>query len=243
VSMTIGIATATSQVGVALSGPDGPIAALHIHQGRRHAELLAPAIDTLTRMTGVELSAVSLVAVDVGPGLFTGMRVGIATAKALASALRVPLVGCTSLDLLAHPHRFNGRSVVSVVDARRGEVFWAVYRSGGDGMIAITEAAVTSPAELAAAVAGATSAADTDLVLATGDGARRYATELSDVVGLELAGREYDHPSAAVLAELAASRPALPPEQVMACYLRGPDVRIGWAARPGTAPVPETARG
>ncbi len=241
--MTLGIATATSQVGVAFSGPDGPVAALHIHQGRRHAELLAPAIEYLVRVTSIPLSALDRVAVDVGPGMFTGMRVGIATAKALASALGIPLVGCTSLDLLAHPHRFNGRTVVSVVDARRGEVFWAVYRPGGDGMVAITEAAVTSPAELADAVAGATGAADTALVLATGDGARRYASELSDVVGLQLAGREYDHPSASVLAELAAGRPAQPPEQVTACYLRGPDVRIGWTARPGVTPVAETAHG
>ena len=110
-TLTLGIATATSQVGVALAGPDGPVASLHVRQGRRHAELLAPGIETLMRMAGVGMSSVGRIAVDIGPGLFTGLRVGVATAKALASARDLPIVGCSSLEVLAHAHHGGGRPV------------------------------------------------------------------------------------------------------------------------------------
>ncbi len=71
-------------------------------RGRRHAEILTPAIAFVCEQAGIDLQEVGVVAVDVGPGLFTGLRVGIATAKALAQALRVPMIGLSSLDLLAH---------------------------------------------------------------------------------------------------------------------------------------------
>ena len=68
-------------------------------------------------------------------------------------------------------------------------------------------------------------------VLAVGDGARRYADALSPVAGVELAGPEDDHPSAAVLVELGATRPSVPLAEITPRYLRGADVRIGWQQR------------
>lgn len=220
-SHTLAIATATAQVSVALAGPDGPVAHLAVRAGRRHGETLAPAIRSLTGLAGVPLRSLARVAIDTGPGLFTGLRVGVATAKALGAALEVPVVPCSSLDLLAHPHRHLRRPVASVVDARRGEVFWALYEPVAGGMAAVTTPAVAAPEALAAELS------EVDRVLLTGDGARRYL----DGSGLELAPEEYDHPSAAVLAELAPERPALPAEKVTPTYLRGADVRIGWEQR------------
>src|SRR5699024_8745783 len=101
----LGIDTATPQVGVAIGGHEGVLASFHSSRGRQHAETLVPAIDFIRRQARIELSEVGAVAVDVGPGLFTGMRLGVATAKALASALRVPMVPVPSLDLVAFPVR------------------------------------------------------------------------------------------------------------------------------------------
>ena len=227
---TLAVATATGQVGVALSGPDGNSAALTVRAGRRHGETLAPAIQSLLRLAGVELQMVQRVAVDIGPGLFTGLRVGVATAKALASALGVPVVAVSSLDILAHPHRGTGRPVVSVVDARRGEVFWALYQPVGGAMVAVTEAAVAAPGALADELRRLPA----DVIL-TGDGARRYfagADGTAEVPGrFDVAPGEFDHPSPAVLLALAATRPDLAPEKVSPTYLRGADVRIGWEQR------------
>jgi tRNA threonylcarbamoyladenosine biosynthesis protein TsaB len=229
--LTLAIETATSQIGVAVGRAGETFASTHINRGRRHGELLAPSIQTILGLADVRMSDIDRVAVDNGPGLFTGLRVGIATAKALASALGVPAVPCSSLDLLAHPHRAAGRTVAAVVDARRGEVFWCLYVAVGDGMVATTEPRVSSPEELVEALSAP--AVGGELLIATGDGARRYADLLDSVEGLRLAGPEHDHPSASVLVELSATRAALSPEKINAEYLRGPDVRIGWEQRDG----------
>ena len=227
--MTLGIETATSQIGVAVGRAGDTVAAIQIDRGRRHGELLAPSIQTMLRLANVHIRDLERISVDNGPGLFTGLRVGLATAKALASALGVQVVPCSSLDLLAHVHRAAGRTVAAVVDARRGEVFWALYTPGGDGMVATTEARASSPEAMARAAEDAV--ADSGVVIATGDGARRYADVLRSLEGLHIAGPEHDHPSAEVLVELSATRAALSPDKINAEYLRGPDVRIGWEQR------------
>jgi tRNA threonylcarbamoyladenosine biosynthesis protein TsaB len=224
-TILLGIATATSQVSVALAGPDGPLASLQVRQGRRHAEQLVPAIDTVAGLAGIGARQIDRIAVDIGPGLFTGLRVGVASAKALADALDIPIVGCSSLDILAYPHRREGRTVAAVVDAKRGEVFWALYRPSRHGMESLTEATVSSPDELLAALT------TSSRVLAVGDGARRYAEVFASLSHVELAGPADDHPSAAVLVDLAANRPSVPLAEITPRYLRGADVRIGWVER------------
>ncbi|HEX4862459.1 MAG TPA: tRNA (adenosine(37)-N6)-threonylcarbamoyltransferase complex dimerization subunit type 1 TsaB [Acidimicrobiales bacterium] len=231
--LTLAIDTATSQVAVAVGRPGEPIAAIAVDLGRRHAELLAPSIQTILRLASVHIREIERIVVDNGPGLFTGLRVGIATAKALASALGIQVVPCSSLDILAYVHRLHGRTVAAVVDAKRGEVFWSLYVPDGDssaaeGMVPTTDARVTDPAEL---VEAAKSASENGPLIVTGDGARRYADLLSSVDGIVLDGPEHDHPSATALLELSASRAALCPDKVVAEYLRGPDVRIGWEQR------------
>ena len=79
------------------------LAQIHSSRGKRHAESLAPAIDFLRQQARIDLDEIGCVAVDVGPGLFTGLRVGVAAAKAMAHALRVPMVGVASLDLARVP--------------------------------------------------------------------------------------------------------------------------------------------
>ncbi len=232
-SILLAIATATSQVGVALGGPDGPMASLQVRRGRRHAELLAPAIETITRMAGIGTQQISRVAVDIGPGLFTGLRVGVATAKALAAGLDVPIVGCSSLELLAHPHRRQAKTVASVIDAKRGEIFWALFRpgqEGDEGVVPISDATVSGPGALVEAVRETAGE-----VLAVGDGARRYADSLALLPGVELASPADDHPDAVVLLEVAATRASVPLEEITPLYLRGADVRIGWPQRPHAA--------
>src|SRR5437879_3253084 len=91
--LVLGIETSTAQVGVAIGGHEGVLAQAHSSRSKRHAENLTPAIDFVRRQARVDLHDISCVAVDLGPGLFTGLRVGVASAKAIAHALRVPLIG------------------------------------------------------------------------------------------------------------------------------------------------------
>ncbi|HXW82617.1 MAG TPA: tRNA (adenosine(37)-N6)-threonylcarbamoyltransferase complex dimerization subunit type 1 TsaB, partial [Acidimicrobiales bacterium] len=125
----LAIETATPCVACALWSEDGPVASFALAGGQRHAEVLMPAADELCRRAGWSVADLDGVAVDVGPGLFTGLRVGLATANTIAMARGVPAAGVTSLEALAHPHRRRQGLLAAVVDARRGEVYGALYEN------------------------------------------------------------------------------------------------------------------
>jgi tRNA threonylcarbamoyladenosine biosynthesis protein TsaB len=228
--LILGIETATMQVGCALGVHEGVLAQFEVTRGRRHAETLVPAIEFLCRQADIRLDEVGVVAVDIGPGLFTGMRVGIATAKAIAHALRVPMIGIASLDLLAFPVRHTTRVIAAVVDARRSEVFYAFYRQVPGGVQRISPPTLGSPDDLLADVV-----ALGEEVLVVGDGALRYRDALSDARRIEFAEQWLSHPSAAPLVQLAHARALreewVNPWELEPLYLRRPDAEINWSTR------------
>ena len=228
--LILGIDTATPQVGCAIGGHEGVLASFHQSRGRRHAEVLVPGIDFVRRQARIELSEISVVAVDVGPGLFTGLRVGVATAKAMASALRVPMIGVSSLDLLAFPVRWTNRLIASVVDARRGEVFYALYRQVPGGIQRITERRVGTPTDL-----GNELLATGQDVLAVGDGALRYRDDLQDLTQIEICEPGLAYPLASSLVQLAHARALreewVQPWELQPVYLRKADAEINWETR------------
>jgi len=221
----LGVETATQQVGCAIGGVEGVLASFHATRGRRHAESLVPAIRFCCEQARVELSDVSVVAVDIGPGLFTGLRVGIATAKAMAQALRVPMIGLSSLDLLAFPVRTSPRLIVAAIDARRGELYSALYRQVPGGVQRLSDYRVCSPADLSSELL-----ARGEEALLVGDGALRYATTFADRSNLEVGAVAHAYPSAAALVELAQPRALreefVQPWDLQAMYLRKSDAEI-----------------
>ena len=148
--LILGIESATEQVGCAIGGHEGVLGLVRVSHGpapRRDAD--AGHRVRCTGTTGVALDEISVVAVDVGPGLFTGLRVGLATAKAIAHALRVPMIGIPSLDLLAFPVRHSPRMIVTVIDARRGELFYAFYRQVPGGVQRLSDLQLGTADDLA----------------------------------------------------------------------------------------------
>lgn len=228
--IVLGIETATPQVGCALGGHEGVIASFHTARGRRHAEILTPAIEFTCAQAQIALSEVGVVAVDIGPGLFTGLRVGVATAKAMAQALRVPVIGMSSLDLLAFPVRATRRLIVAVIDARRGEVFFALYRQVPGGVQRISDPAVAKADDVAAEL----EARDEEALL-VGDGAVRYAEVFAGLSHVEPASLGTAYPSAAALVELAQPKAQreefVQPWQLEPMYLRQADVDPAWDRR------------
>lgn len=226
--LILGIETATPQVSVALGGHEGVIGLIEIARGRRHAEILVPAVDFLCAQADIGLDEIGVIAVDVGPGLFTGMRVGLAAAKALAFALRLPMIGITSLDLLAFPHRRSDRVVVPVIDARKGEVFYAMYRPVPGGVQQVLAPRAAPVDELVADLL-----ARSQDVLCVGDGALRYRQDILDGYHCEFADEL--HPSAAPLVQLAHAKALREewsqPADIQPLYLRAPDAEINWARR------------
>jgi tRNA threonylcarbamoyladenosine biosynthesis protein TsaB len=189
--------------------------------------------------SGVGFGDLTAIAVDIGPGLFTGIRVGVSAAMGFAVALGLPVVGLTSTDILALGCEAAGQTAaVGVVDLRRGEVAWSLPPvEEGDSRVNRHG----SPAALAEDLVGyldrlGVASATPPLVLA-GDGAIRYGEMLTVTFGrrIVIAGPELAVPPVASLAlravtELSQGR-GVDPSDVRPVYLRDADVRINWTTR------------
>ena len=214
----LGIETTSPVTSIALWEDDHP-AAREVSPGRRdHVEFLVPAITRLVGDRGI--GAIDAVAVGIGPGLFTSMRVGIATAKSLARTLEVPLVGVCSLDALARNVAGTSEWVCACVDARRGEVFAAVY----EGSARTDGPSATDPAALAEVLRARPGAG-----VVVGDGPAAYP-DAFEGLALQDAVPAADDVVALALPRLAAGEAddALGLEPM---YVRRSDAEIKWEQR------------
>jgi len=235
----LALETASSAVATALADESGLLSVFELRAGRRHAELLHVALQAMLETAGAELAEVTGVAVDVGPGLFTGIRVGVAAAKGYAMALGVPVVGLTSLEILALGCKAAGRTAtIGVVDLRRGEVAWSLPPEEGEAAVDRHGPPEEFVGELEAYLDRLERRQGNDgpPVLA-GDGALRYGDLFRAALAgrIALAGAELAVPPVGSLAlravtELAEGR-ALDPAEVRPAYLRDADVRISWTTR------------
>jgi tRNA threonylcarbamoyladenosine biosynthesis protein TsaB len=258
--IVLAIESATDMVGVALRRDDGAVAERVHEGGRAHAELLAPSIEEVCAASGCALAEVTCIAVDIGPGLFTGLRVGVATAKALAQALGIGVLGLSSLDILAAAaaERWlesdpGPRSVASVVDARRGEVFAATYRfDSTPGREPVDPESIrrdrNEPLGPEALVEWLLERSEVDgPVTVVGDGAVRYHHLLSSQPGLDLGwAGDLSAPSPVTQARLAARRLArgVVPSgatELVPDYRRPADARINWEQRAPRSVEPGSA--
>jgi tRNA threonylcarbamoyladenosine biosynthesis protein TsaB len=225
--LVLGIDTATPVTSVAVGSRAVTLARIAVRNDRAHAELLVPMVRQALEYAGVDGSELGGIAVGTGPGLFTGLRVGVSSAKALAQVWELPMVAASSLEVLAFGCRHAGRPVCAAIDGRRGELFCATYRPGPGGVERVGDYRVERPDELAAALR-----AMGEPVLVCGDGAQRHAEALQAAgPAVELAGPEWAAPSAGALVQLALPRleagSATEPLEVRPIYLRRPDVDPG----------------
>lgn len=198
---------------------------------RAHGELLAPQVDAVLGEVGARPGDLAAIVAGLGPGPFTGLRVGLVTAAAMGQALGIPTYGVCSLDALGQAAP-PGQRLLAATDARRREVYWAVYDGvaapaaegdGGARAVRIAGPAVAAPTAVAAR------ARELGAAVAVGEGARRYAVEL----GLPpLDGP--DHPPPYALAALAADRirAGVPGDPLTPLYLRRPDAVAATARKP-----------
>jgi len=217
--LLLGLDTATPAVTVALHDGVHPLAQLVTVDAHRHAELLAPAIAKVIADAGAAQRDLTGIVAGVGPGPYTGLRVGLVTARVLGAALGIPVYGLCTLDAIAADVAGDGGTgtpdgdFLVATDARRRELYWARYDSTGRRTVGPE---VSKPADIPAAG-----------LPAAGEGPMLYPELLPDGLGPA-------YPAAATLcrvavAALAAGDPdkvLLPPEPL---YLRRPDAR-----EPGT---------
>jgi tRNA threonylcarbamoyl adenosine modification protein YeaZ len=211
--LLLGLDTATPAVTVALHDGGQPLAQLVTVDAHRHAELLAPAIAQVVADAGAAQRDLTGVAVGVGPGPYTGLRVGLVTARVLGAALGIPVYGVCTLDVIAADVAAAGQAgpgdFLVATDARRREVYWARYDATGRRTAGPD---VSRPADIPAA--GLPTA---------GEGPMLYPELLPGALGPA-------YPAAATLCRIAVSAldtgdedgVLLPPEPL---YLRRPDAR------------------
>lgn len=131
--LVLGLDTST-HVQIGISDGERVLASMTYDDPKRHVEQLAPLLSTMITEAGVEMTALTEIIVGVGPGPFTGLRVGIASARILGSVLGIEVRGVCSLDVLAAQWQRNDPpegDFVIATDARRKEVYWARYTSTG----------------------------------------------------------------------------------------------------------------
>jgi len=229
--------TATPAVTVALHDGTHVLAETTTVDARRHGELLASSIDAVLAEAGAGRLDITAVAAGTGPGPYTGLRVGLVTARVLGSALGVPVYGVCTLDVIAADVALTGtaagREFIVATDARRREVYWARYDAAGrrlDGP------AVGFPADVAEAVTGAAAGRAAGSpggpgVLTAGAGALLYP----DVLGQPI---EPSYPAAGTLAAIAARQLAAgePGSGAEPIYLRRPDARVPGPPKRVTVP-------
>ncbi len=233
----LGLDTATADTAVAVAVDGAVVAELRTGpegDGRpRHAAALLEEVEAAVERAG-GWGTVGLIAVGIGPGTFTGLRVGIATARGLAQGRGLPLAGVDSLAALArgiaaeHP----GRDAMPLIDARRGEVFGAVHGAGGERL---GGPIVAAPERIAATLAQREARP-----LAAGDGSLRFRRQLESAGVEVLPEADPAHRMAArhICALAAEVEPGLPTD-VTPAYLRRPDAEVWREQRdldPGSEP-------
>jgi tRNA threonylcarbamoyladenosine biosynthesis protein TsaB len=181
-----------------------------------HARELMPAVADVMERAGLDFGDLAAIAVGVGPGTFTGLRIGIATARALAGASGLALRPVSSLAALAEG--IEGQLRLPLIDARRGELFAALYGTGGEPLWAPF---VAAPEQVAERVSEAGYG-----VRAAGDGSIRFRGVLEAAgIGVEADESRAHVVRALHVCRLARTVPGEPPEAVLPEYLRTPDVK------------------
>jgi tRNA threonylcarbamoyladenosine biosynthesis protein TsaB len=226
--LVLGIETSTQHASVAIVTQTEVVASYELGRGRSQDEVLIPAAQRLLADADLAWSQLGGVAVGLGPGLFTGLRVGVATAKALAHSLGVSIAGLSSLDVLAYGVRYTRRTICACIDARRSEVFWAFYRPVHGGVQRATEFRCAPATHCVNEIE-----ARGEPVLVVGNGPYVYHRDFENLgADLEVAGVSDSTPTAVPLAELAVSRLVREDSDTLSdvrpLYIRKSDAEMTW---------------
>ncbi len=192
----LGIETATMTGSIALMEEDRLISEYTLNMKTTHSSRLMPALDVILKDSLLDKKDIDGIAISIGPGSFTGLRIGLATAKGLALGLNKPLIGIPTLDALAHNVPYASYQVCPILDAKKKEIYTCLFRYENDILVRKSPYQVISPLNLIENIHEKT--------IFLGDGISAYGDILKERLG-ELAifaPQSQRLPRASVIAEL-----------------------------------------
>lgn len=225
----LGIETATKTGGVAIVSENGVLAEYTLNIEVTHSERLMSTVDRVLKATGFTLANIDGYGVSIGPGSFTGLRIGLSTIKGLAFATGKPVAAVPTLRALAWNIPFSRYPVCPLLDARKKEVYAGLYRYDGGNYVQEMPDAVISLAEMAGKIAGE--------ILFTGEGARLFTGDIQRSFGdrAHFAPLSSSVPSAASVAEIALmmlkAGQQTDPDELVPMYIRRPEAEVAWEKR------------
>ncbi|MBI4446601.1 MAG: tRNA (adenosine(37)-N6)-threonylcarbamoyltransferase complex dimerization subunit type 1 TsaB [Acidobacteria bacterium] len=217
----LAVDTATHCGGAALGRNEEVVGQVMLKTPLEYSEKILPIIDFLLAQNKLSLPQINVFAVTTGPGSFTGLRIGLATVKAFAQALDRPVIGISTLEALAYRFRHVGRRIGPMLDARRQQIYAAVYRTDGLEIVCEQEDQVSPPMAWLSSIE--------DAPVFVGDGAQLYRQSILSVhPGARIL--ETDNMVLEALTQLGYRRYAegktMSADQLRGNYVRAPDVRV-----------------
>jgi len=191
----LAIETSTKHLGIIIRDEKSILSEYRDKMELRHSQDLIPRIDTLLKNLKLKLTDINAFAISIGPGSFTGLRVGVSTLKALNIVTQIPIVAVPTLDVIAENAAGEGRDICTVIDAKKGNLYTSLYKSRDGGIIRVWDYLLLNLGELAGRIEKET--------LFIGDGIDRYGTTIKALIkGVVFAEMNLWLPDVKVVADL-----------------------------------------
>lgn len=223
--LILGLDTTTPWGTIALVSEGETVFEISLNVGKGGGEYLLSSLDLLMKRTSRKISDIDLIAVGTGPGSYTGIRVGLATAKGLAEGLHIPVQGVSTLRVIAENAHYTSDWIASVIDARRGDVYAALYQRTPKGLSEIESPIAISANEFVAKLV------DLNHIMFCGNGSKVYQSVWSQHPGCQIAPVDWDHPLGSQVARVASQdlkQNQSDPVELAPCYLRKVEAEVRW---------------
>ena len=208
----LGIDTSTMAANVAVLEDDKLICEYTINTKKTHSQKLMPMIENMLKLSDVDIKEIDAIAICVGPGSFTGLRIGMATAKAMAHVNNIPLIGVNSLEILGANMDLCNRNICSILDAQRNQVYMNKYILKDYKITELEEISIKAIDELLEEI----SSSNEDWVL-VGEAVYKYKEKIEEISNITIPSPANNITKASTLCFVARDK-MLANDQVYNCY-------------------------
>ena len=208
----LGIDTSTMAANVAVLEDDKLICEYTINTKKTHSQKLMPMIENMLKLSDLDIKEIDAIAICVGPGSFTGLRIGMATAKAMAHVNNIPLIGVNSLEILGANMDLCNRNICSILDAQRNQVYMNKYILKDDKITEVEEISIKPIDELLEEI----SSSNEDWVL-VGEAVYKYKEKIEEISNITIPSPANNITKASTLCFVARDK-MLANDQVYNCY-------------------------